>query len=419
MTSNFDHSNIRRTMKTGGGLAAIALLLSGCSILEVKGGDDDEVAQEQAAGEGGAASKPAPVKASSVKAGETILNAAKTKIGSRVSGAIIKDGPSHFYYFSNPGKLRDKIRIRVENKSTTYRPQINVFDDNRSRILYGWDGTHGASLERVLSLDPGKSIYVEVHPYGSEGAYELSVVALKAYDKYEANDDGMTASTLKFGDTLEASIMDKDDHDWFHVTPATVGKVTVALESLSSTYRPQINVYDANKSRIKYHWDGTHGATLDFNVDVKPGQDFYIEVHPYGSEGKYRLTSRPAVLASDMATALEETGSISLYGVYFDTDKTFVKPSSANTLSQVAALLNADPAIRLEVAGHTDNTGTKAHNMELSQGRADAVVAALVGQHNIDASRLVAKGHGDSKPVAKNSTADGKAKNRRVVLKKL
>jgi len=419
MSTNSTHAGFRNRIKLGAGLAAIALVLSGCSLMEVKGGDEDGDAAQVADNGGSVAGKPATAKVSSVKAGETILTAAKTKIGNKVSGHIAAKGPSHFYYFANPGKLRDKIQIRVENKSTTYRPQINVYDDNRSNLLNGWDGTKGASLERIISLDPGNGIYVEVHPYNSEGAYELSVVAQKAYDKFEANDDGMTATTLNFGESVEASIMDKNDPDWFHVTPTTAGKVTVALESLASTYRPQIYVYDANKSRIVNKWDGTHGAILDFNVDIKPGQDFYIQVHPYSSEGSYRLTTRAAVLAGDMATALEESGSVALYGVYFDTNKAFVKPSSTNTLSEVAALLAANPAMRLEVAGHTDNTGGKAHNLKLSQDRANAVVTALVGQLGIDASRLVAKGYGDTKPVAKNDTAAGKAKNRRVQLKKL
>lgn len=58
-------------------------------------------------------------KVESLAAGETILTAAKTKIGKRVSGEQIKDGPSNFCYFANGGKLRDKILVKLENKSTT------------------------------------------------------------------------------------------------------------------------------------------------------------------------------------------------------------------------------------------------------------------------------------------------------------
>jgi outer membrane protein OmpA-like peptidoglycan-associated protein len=125
------------------------------------------------------------------------------------------------------------------------------------------------------------------------------------------------------------------------------------------------------------------------------------------------------VKAADMADALASKGFIDLYGVYFDTDKTTLKPESDATLSEVASLLKIDRSLKLEVSGHTDNTGSPAHNTTLSQGRADAVVQALATKYGIDKARLVAKGYGDTKPVAPNTDDAGKAKNRRVELRKL
>jgi outer membrane protein OmpA-like peptidoglycan-associated protein len=125
------------------------------------------------------------------------------------------------------------------------------------------------------------------------------------------------------------------------------------------------------------------------------------------------------VKAKDMAKALTDTGKIDIYGIYFDTDRTELKPESKSTLEEVAKLLQADPSLKLEVAGHTDNTGAAAHNMQLSAGRASAVVNALVSNYGIDRARLQAKGYGDSKPVAPNDTEQNRAKNRRVELRKL
>jgi outer membrane protein OmpA-like peptidoglycan-associated protein len=71
------------------------------------------------------------------------------------------------------------------------------------------------------------------------------------------------------------------------------------------------------------------------------------------------------------------------------------------------------------VAGHTDNTGDKEHNAKLSDGRAAAVVQSLIKTYGIDAARLQAKGYGDAKPVGPNDTEDGRAKNRRVELRKM
>lgn len=124
------------------------------------------------------------------------------------------------------------------------------------------------------------------------------------------------------------------------------------------------------------------------------------------------------VKAADMADALSSKGFIDLYGIYFDTDKSDVKPASTATLDEVASLLKIDRALTLEVSGHTDNSGATAHNLELSQARAAAVVQALVSHYGIDAKRLIAKGYGDTKPVAPNDSDANKAKNRRVELRK-
>ena len=124
------------------------------------------------------------------------------------------------------------------------------------------------------------------------------------------------------------------------------------------------------------------------------------------------------VKAADMAEALATKGVVSIYGIYFDTDKSDIKPTSAATLDEVANLLKIDRVLKLEISGHTDNTGDKAHNLKLSEDRAQAVVKALVAKYGVDAKRLTAKGYGDTKPVAPNTTEDNKARNRRVELRK-
>jgi outer membrane protein OmpA-like peptidoglycan-associated protein len=355
-----------------------------------------------------------------VAPGDSITAAAPASVGMTITGEIKKDATaSQFYRFDNPGKLRDIVMVRLENKSATLRPDIKIYNAERSQIFEKYDGTPGANVEQPVSLDPGQSIYVEVLPYSSSGAYQLSALAQKAYDVNEPNDDQLHPTTLNFGSSIEGSVMDDKDSDWFHVTAPSSGKVTIALENLSATLRPDVKVYSAAKSQLIEKYDGTPGAGLDFTVDLQPGQDFYVQIVPYGSVGKYRLTTRAAVLAADMAGALQAKGLVDLYGIYFDTDQAFVKPESANTLTEVANLLKSDPTLRLEVAGHTDNSGTADHNQKLSQDRATAVVAALAGQFGIDAGRLVAKGYGDSKPVAANDTPDNMAKNRRVELRKI
>lgn len=135
-------------------------------------------------------------------------------------------------------------------------------------------------------------------------------------------------------------------------------------------------------------------------------------------EPKAREQKMVTVSAAEMAQSLASTGRIALYGIYFDTNKAEIKPESTPALEQIAALLKADPALKIMVVGHTDNVGTSAANMDLSKRRANAVVATLTGQYGAKAAQMEAAGMGMLAPVASNDLEEGRAKNRRVELVK-
>ncbi len=135
-------------------------------------------------------------------------------------------------------------------------------------------------------------------------------------------------------------------------------------------------------------------------------------------ETKPMETKMVTVDASAMAKGIATAGHIALYGIYFDTDKTDIKPESTATLTEIAALLKQDPKLALYVVGHTDNVGGEDYNLDLSRRRAAAVVTALTSKHGIDVKRLKPSGVGLLAPVAPNDTEDGRAKNRRVELVK-
>ncbi|AGB80423.1 Inner membrane lipoprotein YiaD precursor [Serratia rubidaea] len=101
--------------------------------------------------------------------------------------------------------------------------------------------------------------------------------------------------------------------------------------------------------------------------------------------------------------------------VTFDTDSSTLKPAGANTLTGVAMVLKEYPKTAVNVVGYTDSTGARAHNMKLSQQRADGVSSALITQ-GVAANRIRSVGAGPDNPIASNSTADGKAQNRRVEI---
>ncbi len=142
--------------------------------------------------------------------------------------------------------------------------------------------------------------------------------------------------------------------------------------------------------------------------------------------GKYGLTivERAAMTqaieadAAAFANDLSTTGHAAVYGIYFDTNKSEIKPESAQAIGEIAKLLQGDPGLKLYVVGHTDGTGGVESNLRLSQDRAQAVIQALVTGHGIAPARLRSFGNGPFAPVATNATEEGRAKNRRVELVK-
>lgn len=106
--------------------------------------------------------------------------------------------------------------------------------------------------------------------------------------------------------------------------------------------------------------------------------------------------------------------ALNLMNVYFDSGSATITLDSLDTLNHAAKAIKAAPAgIRIEVGGHTDNSGDAAANLSLSQQRADAVIARLA-ELGVARESLVGKGYGQDQPIADNASEDGKAKNRRM-----
>jgi outer membrane protein OmpA-like peptidoglycan-associated protein/curli biogenesis system outer membrane secretion channel CsgG len=131
------------------------------------------------------------------------------------------------------------------------------------------------------------------------------------------------------------------------------------------------------------------------------------------NKGQMFTAFRLAEGGKDFKSMLAGVGRIVAHGILFDTGSNVLKPESGPELRNILQLLQEDPNLRLAIEGHTDSQGGPSINGPLSERRAEAVKAWLVGQ-GIDASRLTTKGFGDTKPMDTNSTAEGRANNRRV-----
>lgn len=112
--------------------------------------------------------------------------------------------------------------------------------------------------------------------------------------------------------------------------------------------------------------------------------------------------------------AIEEVARVELL-VNFDFDRSEVKEQYLPEIERVARFMEQYPDRVVELEGHTDSRGTDAYNLGLSQRRAEAVMAELVGRFGISPSRVSAKGFGESQPIRSNDSAQGRAENRRVI----
>ena len=102
-------------------------------------------------------------------------------------------------------------------------------------------------------------------------------------------------------------------------------------------------------------------------------------------------------------------------GILFDVDKTDIKPAAQTNLQNLAASLQANPQTNVFIIGHTDDSGTPEHNIDLSLQRA-ASVKAYPTSVGVDGARLTTQGKGETEPIVDNGTPDGKAQNRRVEI---
>jgi len=212
----------------------------------------------------------------------------------------------------------------------------------------------------------------------------------------------------------------------------------VAVEGhlYSILYSKQPEAKEASRIQILRNYENAvtkiGGTVLKSDSDgssymklLKDGKEIWVHVDAYitSQYGVYivekgsmaqDIIAKAEVLSKD----IKETGHTALYGIYFDTGKSVIKPDSEAALAEIAKLLKSDAGLKVNVVGHTDNVGGIESNMKLSQDRANAVVQALVAKYGIAATRLKAYGVGSLAPIASNDTEEGRAKNRRVELVK-
>ena len=229
-----------------------------------------------------------------------------------------------------------------------------------------------------------KNIEFESHKFIGQDKKPVSIEGHKYYIEYRLNQGAVEPGELK----IRRNIQD-------------------AMKKVGGNV-----IFDDNFNRV---------STI---VLQKEGKETWLEVRSFNN--MYRLTivekaiMKQVVVANaeSMGNDINSTGHVSIYGIYFDTGQSAIKPESEAAISEIAKLLESNSALKLYVVGHTDNVGSFDLNMKLSKDRAEAVAKVLIEKHGIAATRLKSHGVASLAPVLSNDTEEGKAKNRRVELVK-
>jgi len=206
-------------------------------------------------------------------------------------------------------------------------------------------------------------------------------------------------------------------------TPALVAtkemallKVVVVNANKSSPEGEQVS-FVAEKTKKVY--GSITDATGKFSILVPAGDKYKVKYKLFTDDKDYSALDIPK---TDGPVEFELTINVSrpkiytLDNVFFDTGKSTLRPQSDKALDELAELMKLKKKMKIEISGHTDNVGDEAANQKLSEGRAEAVRAYLL-KKGIAADRVIAKGYGDTQPIADNSTPEGKQKNRRTEVK--
>jgi len=163
---------------------------------------------------------------------------------------------------------------------------------------------------------------------------------------------------------------------------------------------------------------------LHFSVPRKDGGISYATLHVASSHYEIKIVDEKSLKtvldfgAEELKKALDTHGHIAVYGINFLINSDSLQVGAAKILEEFARLMMLYPELKIEIQGHTDNTGAAAHNLQLSNRRARTGQKFIL-LYGINPSRMLAKGYGMAKPIDTNDTEEGRAKNRRVELVKI
>jgi OmpA-OmpF porin, OOP family len=302
----------------------------------------------------------------------------------------------------------------------------NFADDQTGEFPPHWDLLAGQALvntfkgEKVFALTEGN--YASIIPL-MEGNTYLDVDAFTIEFDFFTQPGAFNQVGLRLWDPKNQeqgeSMTEGDNEVWF-------GYESKA-HNLSGSYPKEEEEFSNNTwhhaamarkgTQVKLYIDQYRVLT----VPVFKGKTYALNIVGIGDQDKPIMLKNVRIAQggnfNDIKQLVTESRIVT-HGILFDLDKATIQPQSMGTLNKICQLMKDNPEVKYEIGGHTDNSGTAAHNLTLSQQRAEAVKSQLVSM-GIDGGRLTTKGYGDTKPIQDNSVFEGRANNRRVEFVKV
>ena len=287
----------------------------------------------------------------------------------------------------------------------------SLFADN----AYARSDTSGGKDHPMIKRYPGSVIYKYVEKAFDESSLPIGKALKKEFESSIDVAGKVTAIDYKYPKGKSTIEVYKNYEE---------ALLQSGFEPLYACADDQCGKGGPGDKYLVYRWVGFEQRHLTAKLSRDDG-DIYVNLHV--SKGKDRayltiIEAKPMkrglvkVDANALLNGIERTGHASIYGIYFDSGKAFVKPESKQALGEIAKLLKKKNGLNLYVVGHTDSDGKLDYNKDLSRRRAKAVVNVLVKDYGVKSSRLHADGVGPLSPVSSNNSDVGKSKNRRVEL---
>ncbi len=209
---------------------------------------------------------------------------------------------------------------------------------------------------------------------------------------------------------------------WKGKTTSSFAQGNVYSSKTKEPLQAQVQVYDLDSVSLLSQQVSSDAASGEYTIVVNQAQRYalYVSAPGHVLESRYISSAAKAKpLALDFYLQPLAKGSKAvLSNLFFDTGKAVLRPESRTELDKLQQFFKANPSLKVEIAGHTDNVGSSSANLKLSQERANAVVSYLVSK-GIARTVFKAQGYGDSQPAVANTTEENRQLNRRIELRVL